>query len=192
MVPEVLVVHDEEGGDCTRKMCQYENGNINETITEQQFRTSTRRPCVSSLALSRQALFAAGSPSRGAAESNTGGVLVKTGVGERRFLDSTPISISISFSGVPDTDTADGTGTGTRAPRVGDITSTNAFRGVTDFTTLVGLLENNLPSCLLAVLLGEHALGSRAPRTRRLTGEDAFIFGDFGGCPSLVSPGIRP
>jgi hypothetical protein len=106
------------------------------------------------------------------------------GVGERRFLDSVPISIS--FSGVPGT--TDGAGTGTRAARVGDVTSTSAGRGGTDFTTLVGLLENNLPSCLLATLLGEHALGSRAPRTRRLTGDVAFMFGDFGGFPLKMYP----
>lgn len=84
------------------------------------------------------------------------------GVGERRFLDSVPIC----FSGVPDT-----------------VTAGKACRGVTDFA-LIGLLccccvddENSLPSCLLATLLGEHALGSSAPRARRLTGDAAFIFG---------------
>jgi hypothetical protein len=181
VVPEVLVVHDEEGGDCTRRCVSTRTAR--QTRVTEKMRTSGRRPCVSSLALSRHALFAAGSPSCAAAESNTG-VLVKVGVGERRFLDSIPISIS--FSGVPGT--TDGAGTGTRAPRVGDVTSTGAGRGGTDFTGLAGLLENNLPSCLLATLLGEHALGSSAPRTRRLTGDVAFMLGDFGGFPLKVYP----
>lgn len=138
--------------------------------------TSGRHTRPSSLAPSRQALFAARSPPSATSPTArvaaiSGAESTVAGLGDRRFLDSMPSSLP----GVPDGD-ADKDGTW-----LGDVITVNACRGATDLA-LTGLVYCGaddssllLPSCLL-VLFGEHALGSSAPRTRRLVGDDAFIF----------------
>jgi hypothetical protein len=111
-------------------------------------RTSARRGWASSLTLlSRQGLFGAGSLSSSSSPPTRDTVSSGAGVGELRFLDSA------SFCGVLDGDVD---------ARVGD----NTGRVPTAFA-LTGL------SCALPSLLtlGEHAFGSRAPRTRRLAGD---------------------
>lgn len=112
----------------------------------------------SSLGWSKRALFAAGSVSAcpSVARDAMPGVGVGVGVGERRFLDCA-------------SNTEDGALDNTR---IGDVAAARVGRGGTALA-LAGLCPASLPSCLA---LGEHALGSRAPSTRRLTG-DASILG---------------
>lgn len=110
-------------------------------------------------------------------------------LGERRFLESVPVSLT-GVSGTSDWDEGgDGDRGGDsdvdRTRFAGKVPPTvSSRRGGTNGVALTGVCHRGgvksccccclPPSCFLA-LLGEHALGSSAPRTRRLTGDDASI-----------------
>lgn len=148
----VLVVDVEEGGDLN-STSQHQTGQGTKEVRKGQNTSGLCSACLSwafSVVLSRHGLFAAGLLS---SASSTRDIMPGVEVGERRFLDSA----SRSGSSVRDID----------KKRVGEVVATvTVCRGAAIFA-LTGLSPADLPSCLT---LGEHALGSSAPRTRRLRG----------------------
>ncbi len=151
----VLVVDVDEGGDWTRGVSMLEVRRWSLLGRKHTRHTSpwssARRWASLAMSSSRHGLLAAGSPR--SVSSTRDAADARARLGDRRLLDSA------SRSGVREGDTREGEG----------------WRGATGLLYLTGLrADSSLPSCL-ALGLGEHALGSSAPRTRRLVG-DAFMF----------------